>query len=170
MTGRVGIMPSNPADMRIWMLSKVLGWPGRRVATEVGVSQPTVVRTLERMSKDPPTEKEIQEFVSVATPPQGIPAAVTQDFPNVNVTPQPTWKREREHHGSRTVTTCFVIVILALLALQFLIAYKLVKTTTPIPGQVACVRYSHDGRITNATTPNNGVCPKGQYAVTVVQQ
>lgn len=63
--------------MRIWFLSKVLGWPGRRVASEVGVSQPTVVRTLERLNNDPPTDQEMQEFMAVSTnstPPNGIPA------------------------------------------------------------------------------------------------
>jgi hypothetical protein len=62
--------------MRIWLLSKVLGWPGRRVASEVGVSQPTVVRTLERLNNDPPTEQEMQDFVTVATnatPASGLP-------------------------------------------------------------------------------------------------
>lgn len=59
--------------MRIWILSKVLGWPGRRVASEVGVSQPTVVRTLERLQNDPPTDEEMQEFVNIGTPPKGLP-------------------------------------------------------------------------------------------------
>lgn len=67
-------MPS-PVDLRIWLLSKVMGWPGRRIASEVGVSQPTVVRTLERLTNDPPTDQEMQDFVNVsATPPKGFPA------------------------------------------------------------------------------------------------
>lgn len=67
-------MPS-PVDLRIWLLSKVLGWPGRKVAEEVGVSQSTVVRTVERLSNDPPTDEEMQDFVTVAsaTPPKGMP-------------------------------------------------------------------------------------------------
>jgi hypothetical protein len=73
-------MPSSPSDLRIWFLSRVLGWPGRRVATEVGVSQPTVVRTLERLTKDPPTDQEMQDFVSVSTstPPGGLPVIKTR--------------------------------------------------------------------------------------------
>lgn len=76
-------MPS-PVDLRIWLLSRVLGWPGRKVADEVGVSQPTVVRTLERLSNDPPTDQEMQDFVAVAagtdngTPPRGLPALKTR--------------------------------------------------------------------------------------------
>ena len=72
-------MPS-PVDLRIWLLSKVLGWPGRKVAEEVGVSQPTVVRTLERLSNDPPTDEEMQDFVTVSagTPPKGIPILNTR--------------------------------------------------------------------------------------------
>lgn len=69
-------MSASPSDLRIWFLSRVLGWPGRRVASEVGVSQPTVVRTLERLTKDPPTDQEMQDFMSTAsntTPPGGIP-------------------------------------------------------------------------------------------------
>lgn len=68
-------MPS-PVDLRIWFLSKALGWPGRKIASEVGVSQPTVVRKLAEMEEDPPTEQEMQEFVSVGngTPPKGFPA------------------------------------------------------------------------------------------------
>lgn len=69
-------MPS-PVDLRIWLLSRVLGWPGRRIASEVGVSQSTVVRTLEQLSNDPPTDQEMQDFVTVSsnsgTPPHGIP-------------------------------------------------------------------------------------------------
>src|SRR5881394_990195 len=68
-------MPS-PVDLRIWLLSRTLGWPGRRIASEVGVSQPTVVRTLERLTKEPPTEQELNDFVNVtsSTPPRGLPA------------------------------------------------------------------------------------------------
>lgn len=66
-------MPS-PVDLRIWFLSKALGWPGRKIASEVGVSQPTVVRKLAEMEEDPPTEAEMQEFVSGGgTPPRGLP-------------------------------------------------------------------------------------------------
>jgi hypothetical protein len=65
-------MPS-PVDMRIWLLSKVLSWPGRKIASEVGVSQPTVVRKLAEMEEDPPTDAEVQEFVH-GTPPKGFPA------------------------------------------------------------------------------------------------
>jgi hypothetical protein len=68
-------MPS-PVDLRIWFLSKALGWPGRKIASEVGVSQPTVVRKLAEMEEDPPTEQDMQEFVSGGngTPPKGFPA------------------------------------------------------------------------------------------------
>lgn len=67
-------MPS-PVDLRIWFLSKALGWPGRKIASEVGVSQPTVVRKLAEMEEDPPTESDMQEFVSGGgTPPKGFPA------------------------------------------------------------------------------------------------
>lgn len=68
-------MPS-PVDLRIWLLSRVLGWPGRRIASEVGVSQSTVVRTLEQLQNDPPTDQEMQDFVTVTssgTPPHGLP-------------------------------------------------------------------------------------------------
>jgi AraC-like DNA-binding protein len=64
-------MPS-PVDLRIWFLSKALGWPGRKIASEVGVSQPTVVRKLAEMEEDPPTGEDMQEIVS-STPPKGIP-------------------------------------------------------------------------------------------------
>lgn len=69
-------MPS-PVDLRIWLLSRVLGWPQRRIASEVEVSQPTVARTLERLTNDPPTDAEMQEFVigtTTGTPPNGLPA------------------------------------------------------------------------------------------------
>jgi hypothetical protein len=67
-------MPS-PVDLRIWFLSKALGWPGRKIASEVGVSQPTVVRKLAEMEEQPPTEAEMQEFVNGGgTPPRGFPA------------------------------------------------------------------------------------------------
>lgn len=72
-------MPS-PVDLRIWLLSRVLGWPGRRIASEVGVSQSTVVRTLEQLSNDPPTDQEMQDFVTVTaagTPPNGLPVLKT---------------------------------------------------------------------------------------------
>ena len=66
-------MPS-PVDLRIWFLSKALGWPGRKIASEVGVSQPTVVRKLAEMEEDPPTEADMQDFVSGGgTPPKGLP-------------------------------------------------------------------------------------------------
>lgn len=67
-------MPS-PVDLRIWFLSRVLGWTQRRIANEVDVSQPTVARTLERLSNDPPTDQEMQDFVAVSTstPPKGLP-------------------------------------------------------------------------------------------------
>ncbi len=65
----------NPVDLRIWFLSKALGWPGRKIASEVGVSQPTVVRKLAEMEEDPPTEADMQEFVhSGSTRPKGFPA------------------------------------------------------------------------------------------------
>ena len=74
MTGKRMTMPS-PVDLRIWLLSRVLGWPGRRIASEVGVSQSTVVRTLEQLKEDPPTDQEMQDFVTVtSTPPNGVPA------------------------------------------------------------------------------------------------
>ena len=67
------LMPS-PVDLRIWFLSKALGWPGRKIASEVGVSQPTVVRKLAEMEEDPPTEADMQDFVSGSgTPPKGLP-------------------------------------------------------------------------------------------------
>jgi len=70
-------MPS-PVDLRIWLLSRVLGWPGRRIASEVGVSQSTVVRTLEQLKDDPPTDQEMQDFVTVtSTPPNGVPILKT---------------------------------------------------------------------------------------------
>lgn len=72
-------MPS-PVDLRIWLLSKVMGWPGRRIAGEVGVSQPTVVRTLARLEEEPPTDQEMQDFVTVTstgTPPHGLPIIAT---------------------------------------------------------------------------------------------
>ena len=66
-------MPT-PVDLRIWLLSKVLGWPGRRIANEVGVSQPTVVRTLARLEEEPPTGDDMQGYVAAApTPPRGLP-------------------------------------------------------------------------------------------------
>ncbi len=68
-------MPS-PVDLRIWLLSRVMGWPGRRIANEVGVSQSTVVRTLDQLQNDPPTDQEMQDFVTVTssgTPPAGLP-------------------------------------------------------------------------------------------------
>lgn len=82
-------MPASPSDLRIWFLSRVLGWPGRRVATEVGVSQPTVVRTLERLTKDPPTDQEMQDFVSAATttPPGGIPVMKPDPQPEAGTSP-----------------------------------------------------------------------------------
>lgn len=97
-------MPS-PVDLRIWLLSRVLGWPGRKVADEVGVSQPTVVRTLERLSNDPPTDQEMQDFVAVAagtdngTPPRGIPALKT-----------------RRHHHATPLLTLVIAGSIALVA------------------------------------------------------
>lgn len=69
-------MPS-PVDLRIWFLSKALGWPGRKIASEVGVSQPTVVRKLAEMEEDPPTGEDIQEIVGT-TPPRGLPVLKTR--------------------------------------------------------------------------------------------
>lgn len=66
-------MPS-PVELRIWFLSKALGWPGRKIASEVGVSQPTVVRKLAEMEEDPPTETDMQELIMHGTPPKGFPA------------------------------------------------------------------------------------------------
>ena len=68
-------MPS-PVNLRIWLLSRVLGWPQRRIASEVGVSQSTVVRTLDQLQQEPPTDQEMQDFVTVTatgTPPNGLP-------------------------------------------------------------------------------------------------
>ena len=53
-----------PIDGLVWSYHS-LGWSTRRIAGEVQTSQATVVRILERLRKDPPTDM---------TPPAGIPA------------------------------------------------------------------------------------------------
>ena len=110
-------MPASPADLRIWFLSRVLGWPGRRVASEVGVSQPTVVRTLERLTKEPPTDQEMQDFVSAATttPPGGIPIVKTEPRPEVGSRPL-FWALT----GAVVLITLSVTVVLIALAIAIL--------------------------------------------------
>jgi hypothetical protein len=110
-------MPSSPSDLRIWFLSRVLGWPGRRVATEVGVSQPTVVRTLERLTKEPPTDQEMQDFVSAATstPPGGLP--VIKSNPRTGTDRSPLlWALT----GAVVLITLSVTVVLVSLAIAIL--------------------------------------------------
>jgi hypothetical protein len=111
-------MPASPTDLRVWFLSRVLGWPGRRVATEVGVSQPTVVRTLERLTKDPPTDQEMQDFVSAATtstPPGGIPVMKTARRPASDNSPL-LWA----YTGAVIMITLSVTVVLVSLAIAIL--------------------------------------------------
>lgn len=155
-------MPS-PVDLRIWLLSRTLGWSGRRVASEVGVSQPTVVRTLERLSNDPPTEQEINEFVNVtATPPRGLPA-ITGKIKS-------TKRRTLPGGWAGTVgAICFILICLAVVAVLAGLTVKLVATPPPPPGQIACLRYSPDGDIAAIGTIKHGTCPPGEYAVTIIQ-
>ena len=111
-------MTASPSDLRIWLLSKVLGWPGRRVASEVGVSQPTVVRTLERLTKDPPTDQEMQDFMSTAsnTPPGGIPAIHAARRQAAAHTSPLTWALT----GAVILITLSVTVVLVSLAITIL--------------------------------------------------
>ena len=154
------LMPS-PVDLRIWLLSRTLGWPGRRIASEVGVSQPTVVRTLERLNQDPPTEQEINEFVNVtATPPRGLPAITGR----IKAT-----KRRPTLPGGWIAGVCAIMVCLALVAVLAGLTVKLVSNPPPPPGQIACLRYAANGDIADIGTISHGVCPQGEYAVTIVQ-
>lgn len=77
----------SPGDLRIWLLARVFGWPGRKIAAEVGTSQPTVVRTLARLDEDPPTEVDIHELmITAGTPPDGLPVLLA---PPPTPTPSP---------------------------------------------------------------------------------
>lgn len=152
-------MPS-PVDLRIWLLSRTLGWPGRRIASEVGVSQPTVVRTLERLSKEPPTEQEITEFVNVtATPPRGLPAITGK----IKSAKRPTLP------GGWIAAACGILICLAVVAVLAGLTVKLVSSPPPPPGQIACLRYAANGDIAQIGAISHGECPKGEYAVTIVQ-
>jgi hypothetical protein len=151
-------MPS-PVDLRIWILSRTLGWSGRRVASEVGVSQPTVVRTLDRLSKEPPTEQEINEFMNVtSTPPRGLPAIAGKIRPLRIQLP-----------GGWIVVACAILVCLALAAVMAGLTVRLVSSPPPPAGQIACLRYAPDGSIAAIGALSHGACPAGEYAVTVVQ-
>lgn len=110
-------MSATPSDLRIWFLSRVLGWPGRRVASEVGVSQPTVVRTLERLTKDPPTDQEMQDFMATAsnTPPGGIPVLRPAQKQEANTSPL-IWALT----GAVILITLSVTVVLVALSIAIL--------------------------------------------------
>jgi hypothetical protein len=155
-------MPS-PVDLRIWLLSRTLGWSGRKVAGEVGVSQPTVVRTLERLDKEPPTEQEINDFVNVsATPPRGLPAITGK----IKAAKRPSLPGRWIFHA------CAVLVTLAVVAIMAGFAVKLLspaQAQVPASGQIACVRFAPDGSIAGFGSLNHGTCPRGQFAVTIVQ-
>jgi len=109
-------MPS-PVDLRIWLLSKVMGWPQRRIANEVDVSQPTVARTLERLANDPPTDEEMQNFVASGasgTPPKGLP--VLKDRPVLRGTSLMTLV----FAGAVTIIALAVTLVLVSLAVTIL--------------------------------------------------
>ena len=155
-------MPTS-VDLRIWMLSRTMGWSGRRVASEVGVSQPTVVRTLERLSKEPPTEQDISDFVNVtataATPPRGLPAI-----------PSKIRSRQRQiQHNGWLIQVVAVMMALAVIAVLAGITVKLLTPAAVQPGQIACLRYAADGSIARFSSLSHGGCPRGEYAVTIVQ-
>jgi hypothetical protein len=152
-------MPS-PVDLPIWLLSRTMGWSGRRVATEVGVSQPTVVRTLERLTKEPPTEQEISELVNVsATPPRGIPVLPAKA------------RRSRQHQlpAGWVLQAAAVLLALAVVAVLAGLTARLLSPPPPPPGQIACLRYAPNGDIAEIGPFRHGTCPRGEYAVTIVQ-
>lgn len=110
--------------MRIWLLSRVLGWTGRRIAAEVGVSQPTVVRVLERLREDPPTDQEMQDFVTVAsssssssTPPHGMP--------ELKETPKPV--KPAMTPMSVALIFAVVAITLAIVAVLAVLAYAILQ-------------------------------------------
>lgn len=151
-------MPS-PVDLRIWLLSRTMGWPGRRIASEVGVSQPTVVRTLERLTKEPPTEQDLSEFVNVAsTPPRGLPAI-----------PGKIRSQQRRMPTGWLLQAIAIMLALAVVAVAAGVTVKLLSSPPPPPGEVACLRYAPDGRIAAVGMLNHGGCPRGEYAVTIIQ-
>ena len=154
------LMPS-PVDLRIWLLSRTLGWPGRRIASEVGVGQSTVVRTLERLNNDPPTEQEINEFVNVtATPPRGLPAITGK----IKTAKRPTLP------GGWIAAACGIMICLAIVAVLAGLTVKLVSAPpAPPAGQIACLRYAANGDIAAIGAISHGECPSGEYAVTIVQ-
>lgn len=150
-------MPS-PVDLRIWLLSRTMGWPGRRIANEVGVSQPTVVRTLERLTKEPPTEQDLSEFVNVtSTPPRGLPAITGR-----------IRSQQRRVTGGWVPQAIAIMLALAVVAVLAGLTVKLLSSPEPPPGQVACLRYAPDGHIAQIGSLSHGGCPRGQYAVTII--
>jgi predicted anti-sigma-YlaC factor YlaD len=122
-----------------------------------------VVRTLERLSKEPPTEQDISDFVNVtataATPPRGLPAI-----------PSKIRSRQRQiQHNGWVLQAVAVMLSLAVIAVLAGLTVKLITPAAAPPGQIACLRYASDGSIAKFGALSHGVCPRGEYAVTIVQ-
>lgn len=168
-------MPS-PLDLRIWHLSHVLGWATRRIGDEVGVSQPTVVRKLHRLEEHPPTDEEMQAFVTAAvTPPHGLPAI--SDDPATQVIPAVQAIRRDRPASSRPLILAaalsVTIVTLAIAALLAAVTARLLKPpaapapAAPAAGVAACARYDAATGLPVIYPRSHGTCATWQSPVII---
>jgi hypothetical protein len=80
-----------PEDARVWTYH-LLGWPTRRIATEVGSSQSTISRIIQRIKDDPDYQKQMGDaeatavFAAMATPPNGFRVSQVPTQPEQVVT------------------------------------------------------------------------------------
>jgi len=154
-----------PIDGLVWSYHQ-LGWSTRRIAGEVQTSQATVVRILERLRKDPPTES--MSLVNI-TPPQGIPAV--GHIPPAYDDDEPVLPSA--NHGVVLIVVVMLVLIGALAATLMAANGGIIARGKPGPAGPAgpagkpaqkrsfelCVRYStYSGAIVSLTAPVKGSC------------
>lgn len=149
-----------PYDTKVWHFSHILGWPERRIATEVGISPTSVHRILARLRAEPPTEEELQAFVAPPTPPNGLPVLSALS------------SARRGGGPVLTLAAAWGILLVAL-AIAFVLAAAAITILFPQHGPagppgppgsgdvIVCARYDH-GVITGLEAPGaDGTCGAG---------
>lgn len=155
-----------PIDGLVWSYHQ-LGWSTRRIAGEVQTSQASVVRILERLKNDPPTES---MALMTTTPQSGFPAV--HDMPPAYADEEPAVPR----HVSIGTPILIILTLLLIGALGATLAAAnggLIARGRPgVQGPAGpagpkgdkrdfklCVRYSsYSGAITSLTAPVKGSC------------
>jgi hypothetical protein len=155
----------------VWHLKTVLGWQQRKIADEVGISQTTVSRIIQRLEESPPTEEDMAAFIASSTPPYGLPAWNGGGSSKRIVLAGPIWYALAACAVLLAVSVAAVLVAAALTLLEHQKgdtgprgpAGPAGKAARPRPTDWMCVEADPvTGHLTKITVRQDANCPSGR--------